>query len=104
MLNTHAPKKIKILRGNHKPYIIRKMLYEKNLRKAIMKRSRLKSKTDRSKYPVDIASYKKQCNLVLSLNRHANFKYFNEVSNIEGSRPFWETCKSYFQNDNMLLI
>ena len=96
VLNTHAPKKIKILRGNHKPYIIRKIHYEKNLRKAIMKRSRLKSKTDRSKDPVDIASYKKQRNLVLSLNSHANFKYFNEVSNTEGSRPFWETCKPYF--------
>ena len=46
----HAPKKVKILRGNHKPHC------NKNLRKAIMKRSRLKNKANRSKDPVDIAN------------------------------------------------
>ena len=92
MLNTHAPQKVKILRGNHKPHS------NKNLRKAIMKRSRLKNKANRSKGPVDIANYKKQRNLVVSLNRQAKSKYFNEVSNTKSSRPFWETCKPYFSN------
>ena len=32
MLNTHAPKKVKILRGNHKPHY-----NKKNLRKVLMK-------------------------------------------------------------------
>ena len=68
MLNRPAPKKVKILRGNHKAH------YNKNLRKAIMKRSRLKSKANRSKDPVDIAIYKKQRNLVVSLNRQAKSK------------------------------
>ena len=77
VLNTHSPKKVKILRGNHKPH------YNKSLRKAIMKRSRLKNKANRSKDPVDIANYKKQRNLVVSLNRLAKSKYFNEVSNTE---------------------
>ena len=63
-----------------------------------MKRSRLKNKANRSKDPVDIANYKKQRNLVASLNRQAKSKYFNEVSNTESSRPFWETCKPYFSN------
>ena len=53
VLNTHVTKKVKILRGNHKPH------NNKNLRKTIMKRSRLKNKTNRSKDPVDIANYKK---------------------------------------------
>ena len=87
MLNTHAPKNIKILRRNHKPH------YNKNLRKAIMKRSRLKNKAKRSKDPVDIANYKKQRNLVVSLNRQAN-----EISNTESSRSFSEICKPYFSN------
>ena len=52
VLNTQAPKKIKILKGNHKPH------YNKNLRKTIMKRSRLKNKASRLKDPVDIANYK----------------------------------------------
>ena len=92
MLNTHAPKKVKILRGNHKPH------YNKNLGKAIMKRSRLKNKANRSKDPVDIANSKKQRNLVVSLNRQAQSKYSNEVSNTESSRPFWKTCKPQFSN------
>ena len=87
------PQKVKILKGNHKPH------YNKNLRKAIMKRSRLKNKVNRSKDPVDIANYKKQRNLVVPLNRQAkSTKYFNEVSNTESSRPFWETCKPHFSN------
>ena len=84
VLNTHSPKKVKILRGNHKPH------YNNNLRKAIMKRSRLKNKANRSKDPVDIANYKKQRNLVVSLISQAKSKYFNEVSNTKSSRSFWE--------------
>ena len=82
VLNTHAPKKVKILRGNHKPH------YNKNHTKAIMKRSKLKNKAKKSKNPVDIANYKKQRNLVVSLNHQAKPEYFNEVSNTENSRPF----------------
>ena len=81
--NTHASKKVKILRGNHKSH------YNKSLRKAIMKRSRLKNKANRSKNPVDIANYKKQRKLVVSLNHQENSKYFNEDSNTESARPFW---------------
>ena len=75
VLNMHAPKKVKILRGNHKPH------FNKSLRKAIMKRSRLKNKANRSKDPVDIANYKRQRNLVVFLNSHAKSKYFNEYFN-----------------------
>ena len=53
-LNSHAPKKVKVLRGNHKPHL------NKKLRKAIMERSRLKNKTNKLKQPTDTASYKKQ--------------------------------------------
>ena len=68
MLNTHAPQKLKILKGNHKTY------YNKNLRKV---------KANRSKDSVDIANYKKQHNLNVSLNCQAKSEYFNEVSNSE---------------------
>ena len=64
----------------------------------VIKRSRSKNKANRSKHPVDIASYKKQRKLVASLNRQAKSEYFNEVSNTESSRPFWETCKPLFSN------
>ena len=92
MLKTHAQKKVKILRGNHKPH------YNKNLRKAIMKSSRLKNKANSSKDLVNIANYKKQRNLAVSLKRQAKSKCFNEDSNTESSRPFRKTCRSYFPN------
>ena len=47
------PEKSKNIKGNYKPH------YYKNLRTAIMKRSRLKNKVNKSKDPVDIANYKK---------------------------------------------
>ena len=36
-----------------------------------MEKSRLKNKANKSKQPTDIASYKKQRNLVISLNRQS---------------------------------
>ena len=91
-LNLHAQKKIKILRGNHKPH------YNKYLRKAIMKRSRLKNKANKSKQPIDIASYKKKRNLVVSLNRKSNWDYFNSISSSNDKKLFWKQCKPYFSN------
>ena len=72
--------------------------------------SMLKNKANRSNDTVDIANFKKQRNLVVSWNSQANSKYFNEASNTESSRPFWETCKPYFSNkhargdSNIMLI
>ena len=42
-LNKHAPKKVKTFRGNQKPDI------SKTLRKAILKRSQLKNKANKTK-------------------------------------------------------
>ena len=50
VLNAHAPNKTKFLRGNQKPHV------DKNLRKAIMKRSQLKNKVNRTKKLEDITS------------------------------------------------
>ena len=46
-LNKHAPKKRKWVRGNHKPHI------NKELRKAVMKISRLKYNANKTKKPTD---------------------------------------------------
>ena len=54
ILDSHAPRKTKVLRGNHKPNV------DKNLRKAIMKRSKLKNKANRTKLQDDITKYKKR--------------------------------------------
>ena len=41
------------------------------LRKAIVKRSKLKNKANKTKLPVDINNYKKQRNYVANLNKRA---------------------------------
>ena len=52
VLDAHAPKKTKVLRRNQKPHI------DKNIRKAIMKRSKFENKANRTKLQ-DIARYRK---------------------------------------------
>ena len=52
ILDKHAPKKTKILRGNQKHR------FNKNLRTQIMIRSRLKSMANKSKNPSDIVKFK----------------------------------------------
>ena len=60
-----------------------------------MERLRLKNKTNKSKQPTNIASYKKQRNLVVSLNRQSKFDYFNSISGSNDAKPFWKQCKPY---------
>ena len=81
-LDKYAPKKKKWLRGNNEPHV------NKMLRKAIMKRSKLKNKANKTKLPVDINNYKKQRNCVVNLNKRAKFGYFNRHDRKDG-KPFW---------------
>ena len=90
-MNIHAPKKRKWVRGNHKPQI------NKELRKAIMKRSRIKNKANKTKKPIDISNFKKQRNYVVNLNKQAKFEYFSSHNSAD-SKPFWVNCKAYFSN------
>ena len=59
-LDKHAPKKTKIFRRNNKPHI------NKTLRKAIMKRSQLENKANKTKDPKHILKYKN--NVIMWLN------------------------------------
>ena len=92
VLNAHAPKKTKFLRGNQKLHV------DKNLRKAIKKRSQLKNKANKTKTLEDITKYKKQRNLVVKLNRESKTKYFDNIQTSKNSKPFWDKCKPYFSN------
>ena len=92
VLNRHAPIKTKFLRGNQKPHV------DKNLRKAIMKRSKLKSKANRTKQIGDVANYKKQRNLVVKLNKKRKTEFFENLETSNDSKPFWNKCKPYFSN------
>ena len=79
-------KKRKWVRGNHKPHI------NKELRKAIMKRSRLKNKANKTKTLIDINNFKKQRNYVVNLNKQAKFEYFSSYNSTD-SQLFWVNCK-----------
>ena len=67
------------------------------LHKAIMKRSKLKNKANKTKLPVDINNYKKQRNYVMNLNESTKFGYFNRYDCKDGE-PFWVTYKPYFSH------
>ena len=94
ILDKHAPKRTKVLRGNGKPH------FNKNLRKQITIRSRLKNKANKSTNPIDIVKFKPQRNLVTNLNKQAKLQYFEKLSVDCNSKPFWKACKPYFSNKN----
>ena len=48
VLDIHTPRKTKLLRGNHKPHV------SKKLRKEIMKRSQLKSIANKTDKDIDL--------------------------------------------------
>ena len=68
----------------------------KKLRRAIMKRSMLKTKANKTKTPLDIMNYKKQRNYAKKLNKIIKLEYFNNLKLGKDNKPFWEKCKPYF--------
>ena len=70
----------------------------KNLRKKIMKRSRLNNVANRTKNPDNINSYKKQRNLVVKLNKKQEKLFASTIDTSEQKASLWKKCKSYFSN------
>ena len=68
LINTFAPLKRKTIRGNHKPFI------SKSLKKEMMKRAHLKNIANKSGLESDLYAYKRQRNLVVSLNKKSEKK------------------------------
>ena len=69
----------------------------KMLRQAIMKRSRLKNKANKTKNHLDIRNYKKERNIEANLNKEAKLQNFNNYDSTN-TKPVRENCKSYFSN------
>ena len=90
-LNKHVLKKEKWIGGNNKPHV------NKALHQAIMKRSKLKNKANKTKDPTDIRNYKKQRNHIVNLNKEEKLEYFSKYESND-SKPFWVNCKPYFTN------
>ena len=92
VLDRHTPRKTKISPQNQKLHV------DRNLGKAIMKHSELKSKENRTKRRKDISDYRKQRNLAVRLNKERQIKYFENLETSKYSKPFWNKCKHYFSN------
>ena len=96
VLDKHDPMKSKQIRGNEKPHV------NKELRKAIMKRSRLWNIFIKSKHSSDLNAYRVQRNLVTKLNKKAKKSFFNRVMKSSKTKPkdFWKVCSPFFSNKN----
>ena len=95
-LEANAPTKKKIVRGNNKPHMSR------TLRRAIMKRSNLKTIANKTKREDDIRKYKDQRNLVVKLNIQSKRNHFRmmQAKKIDNDKEFWKTVKPLFSNKN----
>ena len=97
VLNAHAPVKKKIQRFNNNPFMT------KQLRKAIMHRSRLKNVFNKNRTPKTWDSYKKQRNFCVNLLRKTKKEYFENINvkDINDNKKFWKTIKSFFSNKGL---
>ena len=98
LLDKCAPLKKKVIRGNQSRFM------NKELSKAIMKRSELKSKYLKFQNSKNRNNYKKQRNLCVSLKKKANKNDFQiNMKNIKGnSKPFYDLIKPYLTNKGAL--
>ena len=73
-LDEHAPLKYKYLRGNQQPFM------NKELSKAIMKRSRLRNIYINSRTSINRINYVKQRNFCVNLLRKTKRNYYNKIN------------------------
>ena len=90
--NKHAPLKIKYVRANDAPFMTKK------LRKAIMKRSKLRNNFNKNKTLEANKAYKEQRNLCTSLLKKTKKEYYANLnpSVISDNKKFWKTIKPLF--------
>ena len=94
ILGNQAPIKRKVVRANHATYMT------KVLRKAIMKRSELKTKYLKKNTQNNLKAYKKQRNYCSKLYKKEKKKYYNNlnVTQIKDNREFWKNVKPFLSD------
>ena len=97
ILEKHAPLKLKYVRINQSAFIT------KELRKEIMKRSRLRNRVIKHNSEFNIISYKRQRNLCTSLIRKAKKEFYSNLnpSNIVDNKRFWNSVKPLFSDKSI---
>ena len=94
VLNKHVPLKKKTIRANHKPYVT------KQIRKAIMTKTRLANKRYKTNNEEDFRLYKAQRNFVNRECKRAKKNYFNnlDVKCLQDNKMFWKTMGKEFSD------
>ena len=97
-LSKHAPLKQKVLRGNDAPFM------NKELRKAIYHRSKLKNYYNKTRTEESKLNYKKQRNKCVKLRKKAIKLYFKKITNpgFVENKTFWKTVKPFISNKSGL--
>ena len=91
-LQKHAPLKHKYVRANNSPFIT------KNLRKEIMKRSKLLRAYQKDPTDIKQQAYKNQRNICTSLCRKTKRQYYSKLnpSCVTSNKKFWKMVKPLF--------
>ena len=97
-MNQHAPLKLNILRRNHEPFV------DKQLRKVIYKRSKLRIKYCKNPSDHNAALCKKQRNKCVSLRRRCIKDYFTKIikNSIVTNKNFWKTMTPFLTSKGKL--
>ena len=75
----------------------------KELKKAIMVRTRLKNKSNQTRTEEDFRKYRQQRNLVVMLNRAAKRNVFSQLDpkEVGKDKNFWKTVKPLFTDKHL---
>ena len=95
ILDKHVPRKQKLVQASKSNFVT------KNLRKAIMKRSKRRNKYLREGTNEAKSLYNKQRNLCVSIFRKNKRAYFGNLNNqiITDNRKFWKNIRSLFSEN-----
>ena len=99
LLDRHAPLKFKYVRANESPFI------NKELRKSIMLRSKLKNNFNNKRTETAKIAFKKQRNHCTSLFRKAKREYYRNLnpSKVSDNKLFWKMIKPAFSDKKLSL-
>ena len=97
-LNTYAPLKQKVVRGNNAPFM------NKTLSKEFMHRSKLKNKYNKNPTEDNRTAYKKHRNFCVGLLKKEKKKYYNnlDMKIFDNNKMFWQKIKPLFSEKGNL--
>ena len=99
ILNSHAPIKQKIIRGNSQPFM------NKTLSKAFMHRSRLKNRYNKNPTEENKNNYKRQRNYCVNLLKREKKKFYSnlDLKFFDNNKKFWQNIKPLFSDKQNIL-